>query len=57
VSEGVPAAQECFEHLASLGINISAWTDQLLQEGVASFVKSYDALLTSIQDKCALLRT
>lgn len=56
IGEGVPQAQECFERLASLGINMFSWTDQLLQEGVAAFGKSYDSLLASIQEKCNLLR-
>jgi len=51
VSDGVPEAQACFARVASLGIDISTWTEQLLQEGVASFVKSYDSLLASIQEK------
>jgi transaldolase len=56
VSEGVPQAQACLDRIASLGVDISALTEQLLQEGVASFVKSYDSLLASIAEKRELFR-
>lgn len=48
-------AQELFDRLAELQIDISAETEQLQVEGVAAFAKSFDSLLAAIDNKRATL--
>jgi transaldolase len=48
-------AQELFDRLAELQINVAAETEQLQVEGVAAFAKSFDSLLAAIDGKRAAL--
>ena len=51
----LPGAQAVLEQLAALGIDLDDVTRQLEVEGVASFEKSFDDLLASLQDKASTL--
>lgn len=51
----VAAAYKTMEDLAAAGIDINAVTAQLEDEGIASFAKSYDALLSGVEAKRAQL--
>ena len=55
VDKGVDEARELLQALASDGISMSTVTDKLLVEGLASFQKSFDTLLTGLQTKLASL--
>jgi transaldolase len=48
-------AEAVLARLAELGIDLDEVTRQLETEGVASFEKSFDGLLTSLQDKASSL--
>jgi transaldolase/glucose-6-phosphate isomerase len=52
---GVAEAQAQIDHLAKLGIDFKAVTQKLLDDGVAAFAKSFEALMQSIADKRARL--
>jgi transaldolase len=47
----VEQAQLVLDHLAELQIDLEAITEQLQEEGVAAFAKSFDSLLATIADK------
>ncbi|MEM8861361.1 MAG: transaldolase, partial [Chloroflexota bacterium] len=49
------AAQAELEALAAAGVDMTAVTDQLLDEGVSKFAKSFDSLLSSVAQKRAKL--
>ena len=49
-------AKAHLEQLNSLGIDLTAVTQKLLDDGVASFAKSYDDLIMSIQEKQTRLK-
>lgn len=51
VEANVSAAEQTMKDLEAVGVSMTAVTDQLLQEGIASFGKSYDSLLTGIERK------
>ena len=51
VDVGLDEARQHFEQLAEAGINIDDVTQQLEDEGIASFTKSYESLLDSIEAK------
>ena len=51
VTEGLAEAHALMDRLASLGIDFKAVTQRLLDEGVASFGKSFEDLLLSIARK------
>jgi transaldolase/glucose-6-phosphate isomerase len=53
---GLDEAREKLRHLADLGIDLNAITDQLQEDGVVAFVRSFDNLLSSISDKRTRLR-
>ncbi len=48
-------AARAITQIEALGISLDAVTDQLLIEGLASFQKSFDSLLSGIEKKTALL--
>jgi len=52
----VDGARKVLDDLASLGVDLDAVTSQLEDEGVASFEKAYDELLTSLQSKADALK-
>ncbi len=51
IEQGLAEAQTHLAQLAALGIDMEAVTAQLLREGVASFAKSFEALMDSIELK------
>jgi len=51
VDADLPAAHQQMADLASLGIEIDAVTQQLEDEGIASFIKSYESLLAGVEKK------
>lgn len=51
LTEGLNEARNQLAQLSSLGIDLEAITDRLLDEGVAAFVKSFQTLRSSIADK------
>jgi transaldolase len=56
VDTGVEASARVLEDLASLGIDLASAGEQLSDEGVEKFAKSYQGLLGVIEDKRAKLR-
>ena len=55
VDTGVDAARQALDELAKVGIDIADVSKVLEQEGVATFVKSYDELLQALSDKANAL--
>ncbi len=55
VDTAAAAAARAITQIEALGISLDAVTDQLLIEGLASFQKSFDSLLSGIEKKTALL--
>lgn len=51
LAESVDAAQRHLDHLVTLGINLDAIAERLLQEGLAAFVKAFEDLMASIAVK------
>ena len=51
VTEGVDEAREQLERLTELGIDLEALTEDLQNEGVDAFAKSYRGLLSCLSDK------
>ena len=51
VDQGLDAARQAMADLAVAGIDIAAVTKQLEDEGIASFAKSYDALIAGVESK------
>ena len=51
VDRDVDGAWRVIEEVASVGIDLDAVTDNLQEEGIATFNKSFDALLASIEAK------
>jgi transaldolase len=50
---GAAAAHQALRDLASLGIDLEAATQQLEDEGVATFIAAFDRLMASIKEKQA----
>jgi transaldolase len=48
--EDVERAETALAELATLGVDLDAVTDELQVEGVAAFARSYDQLLTALDD-------
>ena len=51
IDKDLAGAHKTMEDLAAVGIDIDAVTAQLEDEGIASFVKSYDSLLAGVGSK------
>jgi len=51
VDADVAGAERLLAELEASGISMAAVTEQLLREGIASFVKSYDSLLEGLERK------
>jgi transaldolase/glucose-6-phosphate isomerase len=45
------------ERLAEIGVDLDGITQQLLDDGVTAFARSFETLMASIRDKCEKLRT
>lgn len=56
LSRGIAEAKQQVDSLKALGINLKSVTDQLENEGVKSFAKSFDTLLGAIESKSKELR-
>ncbi len=56
LTQGLDQAQAQFADLASLGIDIDDVTTLLLDQGIASFAKSFDQLMKSLAAKCQKLK-
>jgi transaldolase/glucose-6-phosphate isomerase len=56
LERGLDEAPRVLERLDGLGINLNALTRQLLDEGVAAFAKSFDALIGSLESKSSRIR-
>ena len=50
---GLEEADRSIEALEALGISMDEVTDKLLDEGLASFQKSFDALVAGLEEKAA----
>jgi len=57
VTVGLDAERQCVADLESLGISLSAVTDKLLVDGLASFGKSFDTLIARLGEKSRALAT
>jgi transaldolase len=55
VDVGYDQAQRDLDALEKAGVSIKAVTDKLLTDGVASFQKSFDTLLTGLRTKTRAL--
>lgn len=55
IDTGVEDAHACWQALASVGVDVSDVASQLEREGVASFIKSFDDLMSALQDKARSL--
>ncbi len=53
VNENVEAARELLSEIESRGISMDEITDKLLDDGIASFAKSYETLLAGLDKKRA----
>lgn len=51
IHRDLPAAKALFGRLAALGVPVDALIDQLEDEGVRSFAKSYDDLLAALESR------
>jgi len=49
IEAGLDAAQADLRRIEELGISLSDVTDELINEGVATFDESFDELLTTIR--------
>lgn len=56
LEKGVAEAKKLVESLPAYGIDLKSVTDQLENEGVKSFAKSFDTLLGAIESKAEALR-
>ena len=55
IDSDVPEARAVIDALAALGIDMVEVTQQLEDEGVAAFEKSFDELLSALSEKAATL--
>ncbi len=56
IDADVAGAQAVIDGLKAVGVDLTSVTDQLLDEGVTSFVKSFDELLGTLGDKAETLK-
>jgi transaldolase len=57
LEQGVDEAQMVLDNLAELQINLDDITEQLQEDGVAAFARSFDSLMQTLTDKQTALRT
>jgi transaldolase len=55
VDTGVDEAEAVWQRLADVGVDMDDVADRLEREGVSSFQKSFDELLTALEAKSAEL--
>lgn len=55
ITQGLPEAKQTMSALAEVGIDFNEVTDTLLEEGLASFAKSYHALIAGVAQKVSLV--
>lgn len=55
IDRDVAGAEQVMRDLAAAGIDMTAVTDQLEEEGIATFVKAFDTLLAGVEGKRAKL--
>ncbi len=55
VDSDIPQAKDVMLDLEAAGISMTAVTDQLEEEGIASFIKSFETLLAGVEGKRASL--
>jgi transaldolase len=55
INKGVDEAHQLMEDLARVGVNMADVSRVLEEEGVASFSKSFDELMATLNDKAAEL--
>jgi transaldolase/glucose-6-phosphate isomerase len=51
IDRDLDGAKHALREVEALGISIDRVTDELIEEGVASFSKSFDELIASIESK------
>ena len=56
LDQGVDEARDVLARLAGVGIDMEAVAQQLEDEGVAAFAKSFDELMQALEDKAAALQ-
>src|SRR5207253_8361829 len=56
IDEGVDEAQQVFDDLARVGVDLDDVSRVLEDEGVASFQKAFDEVRTSLETKAATVR-
>jgi len=56
LEEGVEEARLCLERLGEVGIDLDAVTQQLEDEGIEKFVKPFEKLMKSLEEKCRSAR-
>ena len=54
---GLDEARAQLDHLVDLGVDLDGIAQQLLDDGVASFARSFETLMASIVEKCERLRS
>jgi transaldolase len=55
IDTDIPGAERALDAVEAAGISVRQVTEQLLYEGLASFQKSFDALLAGLEAKAAVL--
>ena len=55
LKQDVQDAEQVFQSLREIGINMEQVTDKLLSDGVKQFVNSYDELIANIEEKRSML--
>ncbi len=56
LEEGVEKAHLCLKRLGEVGIDLDAVTQQLEDEGIEKFVKPFDKLMKTLEEKCRSAR-
>ncbi|MDQ3149794.1 MAG: transaldolase, partial [Chloroflexota bacterium] len=51
LDQGVDAARQAIREVEANGVSMEQVTDELIAEGVASFAKSFDELIETIESK------
>ncbi len=56
LEEGIARAEQHVDRLEELGVDLSAITEKLQEDGVEAFANSYRNLLSSISEKAKQMR-